>query len=454
MIKQFSNLEKVLLIIATVIGGLMLLIPVEYLFLAIIGIIFIIYLLLNPKICFYTVIIASTFVYKLPLDTPVPFSHSDILITICFLGTFLRFMFVDKFKVNLRTKIDNWLIALLILYFFAGITSASHSGYQGFLRFGEALAVFYMTVYFIRTKTITISKLIKFILIVGLLQASIGIFQSITGIGSNYRDNRGYLGYLGLGSSLVWHGMGTMQHFNSLGPFLCIVFLFFLPINYFIVKNKRNGYIILATLFFGIITTYSRGSLIGLIAGILFFTYQIQKNKILFLLKSIPLITIPLVAWEFLKNTSYISTISPRNEQWGLAINAITQNTKTLLFGNGLRSYEEVTWQYLPGNVLPSEYTNYAAHNFFLFNAVEVGYLGLGVILSFILYILISAYNQFQNGNKLVKYLSLSISLIIFSIFFEGMFDYAFNLFVFQIWLYLFFGILYSKYSLKEKRTI
>jgi len=449
---RFSSLEKFFLALVMVGGSLILFFPVQNLLFGLLGLIVFVLLLANPKYCFYLMLVLSTYVPAFATASrEMPFNQTDILITLCFISVLCKIM-MKNHNLNLSTKLDKWLIVLSVVYFFAGFTSIAHNGYQGFLKFGETAAVFYLTIYFLRTKEIRLSELLKVIIFIGVFQSLYGILQSVTGsFGANFQDNRGYLGYLGLGSSLVWHGRGTFAHFNSLGPFLCTLFLFFLPINHFIAKNKKKGKIILMILFFGVITTYSRGSLMALIAGSMFFMFQIQKNKGKFLLKLAPLVLVISGISELLKNSSYISTISPRNEQWDLAFNAIMSSTKNLLFGSGLRSYSDAVWPYLPGNIPQSSYNDYYAHNFFLAYAVEVGILGLVVIVSFLLSILISAYKGFKNGTKLGKSLNLSISMIIFSILFEGMFDHAFNMFVFQIWLYLFFGILYYKNSCDNK---
>lgn len=448
-IKKFSNLEIILLIMATLLGGLMLFIPMEYLIIGLIGIIAFIYLLLNPKICFYIVIAASTYVYALPLTNQVPFDHTDILITTCFIGTFLRYMFVDKFKVNIRTKLDYWLILLLILYFFTGITSISHRGYQAFLRLGEAIAVFYMTVYFIRTKMITISKLIKLIISITLIQASIGIFQSITGIGATFQDNRGFLGYLGLGSSLVWHGMGTMQHFNCLGAFLSSILLFFLPIYHFIVKNKRKGKIILFILLAGIITTYSRNALICITIGSLLFYYYKTQNKVKFSVILGLISTFIITAHNFLKNTSYISTISPRNEVWEYCWDVITSSPHNFLLGTGLKSFEEAISTYMSNS-----FVYLHAHNLYIAMFLETGIIGLLLILAFLGANIIYAYKNINVKHKFLKVLNFSIFLYLISLPLLGFFDDTFEYFYTQIWLYLILGIFYSKYTLKEKRLM
>lgn len=449
MIKNLSNIEKTLLGLAAIGGSLILFFPIQNLFIGLLIIIGLVYLILNPKICFYIVIAASTWVYGLPLDEGVPFNHTDILITICFLGTFLRFMFVDKFKVNIRTKIDGWTAALLILYFFAGFTSASHRGYQAFLRFGEAIALFYMMVYFIRTKAMTISKIVKFILFIALLQASIGIFQSVTGIGATFQDNRGYLGYLGIGSSLVWHGEGSMQHFNCLGAFLSSLFLFFIPIYHFIVKNKRKGKMILLILLAGIITTYSRNALICITLGSLIFYYYKTENKVKFSVILGIISTFIIAVYNFLKNTSYIATLSPRNNVWEYCWAVITSSPHNFLLGTGLKSFEEVVSIYMANT-----YSVLHAHNLYISLFLETGLIGLLLVLAFLTVNISYAYKNINIKTKFLKILNFSIFLYLVSFPLLGFFDDTFEYFYTQTWLYLVLGILYAKNKIIYKKDI
>lgn len=452
---QFNKLDKIFIFLAIISGSLILLFPVQNLLLVFSGLIFFIFLLLKPKYCFYLMLALSTYVFPFETATrQLPFNQTDILIALCFVSILSRIILSDQ-HINLKTRLDKWIIFLLIVYFLAGITSISHRGYQGFLKFGETIAVFYLTVYFVRSKEITISNLVKFMLFVGIFQALYGVLQSSTGsFGANFHSNRGYLGYLGLGSTLVWHARGTFIHFNHFGPFLSTLFLFFLPIKHFIVKNKIKGNIILLILLFGVIVSYSRGSLMGLILGFVFFLYQTKKSKIKFFSIAIPLLLIIFCMANFLKETSYVSTISARDDIWALVFAAITSSTKNLLFGTGLKSYTDAVWVYMPGNILPSAFNDFQAHNFILYYVVEMGIIGATIIILFLINNLVIAYNNVKNGNKLTKALSSSVSIIIVSFFLEGMFDTAFNNFVTQIWLYLILGIIYAKITMTSKNKI
>ncbi|OGI18012.1 MAG: hypothetical protein A2255_00500 [Candidatus Melainabacteria bacterium RIFOXYA2_FULL_32_9] len=449
---NFKKLDLFFIFLSIIFGALILFFPIQKLLIMFLGVIFLTLLVAKPKYCFYLMLLLSTYVF--PFETEarqLPFNQTDILISLCFIGALVRILFLDQ-RFNPKTRIDKWIIILLILYFLAGFTSISHRGYQGFLKFGETVTVFYLSIYFIRTKEIKISNLIRFILFIGIFQASYGILQSLTGsFGANFQSERGLLGYIGLGSKLVWHGRGTFAHFNHFGPFLSMIFLFFLPINHFLVKNKKKGYMILLILLTGVIISYSRASLLGLVAGIIFFLFQIKKNKLKFLSILVSVLLVALGLYNFLKNTSYITTLAPRNDIWEVVFTAITSSTRTLLFGTGLKSYTDAVWVYLPGNILPSSYNDFQAHNFCLHYIVEIGIIGSIIVLSFLIYTIVAAYSNFKTNTKLAKVLSSSTSIVIVCFFFEGLFDTAFNLFTIQIWLFLILGLMYSKVPIINK---
>ena len=447
---HFKKLDLFFIFLSVIFGALILFFPIQKLLIMFLGVIFLTLLVVKPKYCFYLMLLLSTYVFPFETETrQLPFNQTDILISLCFIGALVRILFLDQ-RFNPRTKIDKWIIILLILYFLAGFTSISHRGYQGFFRFGETITVFYLTVYFIRTRLITLSSLIKFMLFIGIFQSLYGILQSLTGsFGADFQSERGLLGYFGLGSKLVWHGRGTFIHFNQFGTFLSTLFLFFLPVNHLIVKNKKIGYIILFVLLCGIIVSYSRGTLLGLVAGIIFFLFQVQRNKLKFISILMPILLGSWGLYNFLINTSYVKTLASRTEIWSLALTIIFSDKRNLLIGSGLRSYVDVIGSYLPGDAV--KIANYCGHNFFIYNTVEMGLIGSILVLLFLIYILFDACKDLENSTKLIKSLKLSLSTIIISIFFEGLFDHVFNQFAFQVWLYLIFGIIYAN---KNESTI
>ena len=117
--------------------------------------------------------------------------------------------------------------------------------------------------------------LIKAILFFALIQSLLGISQSFFGfpIFENitsvvYESGRNYLSFIfpSIGS-MVRQGTGTYEHFNGLGAYLAIA----LPIAYGYYKSDKTTLrlVVLGVLFLGLVTTFSRGALIGSIIGIL-----------------------------------------------------------------------------------------------------------------------------------------------------------------------------------------
>lgn len=438
MIKKFNSLEKFLLGLITVIGGLMLFLPIQYLFLGFIVAAVLIYLLLNPKVCFYLVIFTIPIVERIRV-LPISFSINDIMILICLAAVGLNILIKDK-SVSLKTNLDIWNVVLLILFFATGLTSVSPTGPLGSFKFLEAIVTFYLTVYFIRTKTIKITQIIKVTLITVLFQALLGTFQSLTGIGANFRSPRGIWGYLGIGSNMVWHGIGTMFEFNTFGNYLVTIFFFCLPVCYYLIKNKVIARAILVIILIGIITTYSRGTLIALYFGYFYFLFLTLKNKVkLSWIFSTSLIVL-YAAKNFLSETSYVNTVSPRTEIWNAVIASILSCPRYLWVGAGLNSYEQVVYPYLPQNNVM-----WYAHNFFLAILQSTGIIGFIIFFSFLIFILIDTYKRIKVGSKLLRNLNLSLTLCIFSLFFVSIFDHSFSLPSFQVLLFILLGIIYAK---------
>ena len=199
------------------------------------------------------------------------------------------------------------------------------------------------------------------IFITVLFQALLGTFQSLTGIGANFRSPRGIWGYLGIGSNMVWHGIGTMPAFNTFGNYLVTIFFFSLPICYYLIKNKVIARAILVIILIGIITTYSRGTLIGLYFGYMYFLFITMKDRVKFgWISAISLIVL-YAAKNFLSETSYVNTLSPRTSIWDAVIASVLSCPRYTWIGAGLSSYEQVVYPYLPQNDV-----KWYAHDFFL----------------------------------------------------------------------------------------
>jgi len=441
-LKVKSNILFLLVIVLSSLSLFFFLIPIEYIFYGILLLILVITLYLKPHYSFYLVILTIPLLKRFR-DFPISFTINEIAIAICVLIMIASILF--RHKVNLRTSLDKYLIVLLILFFAAGITSESETGVLAAFKFTEAILVYYMTVYFIRTKQVKIAAILKCLILTTLAQALFGFIQSMAGTSFTFHDNlyyssRGILGYFNIGSSLVWHGRGTMLHFNSLGYFLSLVFLCFLPIYYYVLKNKTLGKIILGILLLGILTTYSRGSLIVISVGGLIFLSQIMKNKVKFAIIAVISILIMISVSIYLSNTNYVMTVNPRENIWNTVWTSITSCPRYLWLGAGLNSYKLVVWPYFYRIDKPV-----FSHDFYLLCIQEMGIIGTIIFISFFIYVFFSTWKKFRNSSGYFKVLNFSLLLVLVEFFINGIFDHSYVLPAFKIVLFLIIGIIYAK---------
>ncbi|MDD3013298.1 MAG: O-antigen ligase family protein [Candidatus Gastranaerophilales bacterium] len=446
---SFGNLKiegNILFLLAFVLITLSLfffIIPIEYIFYGLLTVILGAFFYLKPQYAFYSVILTIPLM-KRYRDFPISFTVNEIALFVCTFTVLANILFRHE-KINIRTSIDKYLVVLLILFFTAGITSESDNGLLAAFKFTEAILIYYITVYFIRTKQTSIAVILKYLILTAIVQALFGFIQSVAGTSFTFHDNlyysnRGILGYFGIGSKVVWHGRGTMLHFNSLGYFLSLIFLCFLPIYHYVLKNKTIGKIALGILLLGIITTYSRGSLIAISVGGLIFLSQVMKNKIKFAAITVILILITIFLSIYLSETNYVMTVNPRDNIWNTVWSSITSCTRYLWFGAGLNSYNVVVWPYFLRNENPV-----FAHDFYLLCIQEMGLIGSVVFLSFFIYLLFSTWKRFKNSSGYFKILNFSLLLVLVEFFINGIFDHSYVLPAFKVVLFLIIGIVYAK---------
>lgn len=435
----------IFLLASSLLGVMTFAIPPYWIILAAIAFAIMAWLAMHPEKIFYLVVFTIPFTDRVRI-LPVSFSVNDLMILFC-LGVCIIHAVVRDQKFSLRTVLDPWLVVLSGMFFLAGVFSEGDSGVLGFLKIFEAVVVYYLAVYLVRTRQITRSQVLKCLIWTAMFQAALGLFQSLTGIGSNFDSYRGYLGYLGLGSNHVWHGRGTTWHFNALGNYLATNLMIFLPVFYFISKKKPQIYLTLAIIIFGLITTYSRGSLLGLGAGLIYLlaVSQPTMKRSLKVVGAFILVIAPIV-WYF-SHTSYVETVSyeGRLEIWKVPLAAITNSDKAFWFGNGLNSYEAVAWPFIPSYVLPDQYHNWFAHNFYLLTVVEVGVVGALIFFGFLLWLLVDTFRKYKQWHGMMSVYSLGISSALVTIFFISIFDHSFASPYFKIFLFLLLGLLYVK---------
>jgi len=172
----------------------------------------------------------------------------------------------------------------------------------------------------------------------------------------------------------------------------------------------------------------------------LFFFYCINKNKRKFFAVSSLILLLILGAYNFLKNTSYVSTLSSRNEVWNYSLAVITESAHNLFFGTGLKSFSEVVSVYMANSFVYMH-----SHNLYISTLLEMGLSGLLLIVPFFIYSLVFSYKNIKAKTKFLRVLNFSVCLYILATFVLGVFDDTFNYFYTQIWLYFILGILYAK---------
>lgn len=435
--------NRIIIILSIFAGALILIIPIHKLLILLFGFLIFFYFLINPKICFYLMIFTIPYVERLRI-LPISFSANDLCILMCFMSVIFQILTKGKIP-NIKTKLDGWNIVLLLLFFAAGITSISNTGLLASFKFLEAIIIFYLTVYFIRTKQLKISNIIKILIFTALWQGFYGIFQSITGIGTNFQNPRGILGYLGIGSKMVKQACGTMGHFNAFGVFMLTIFLFIFPFAKNIFKNKSYRKFVMIILFLGIYFSYSRNCLIGLFFCTLYYLFITLKNKGIFLCCTAIMSGFIGILYKILSNTDYINTISSRAEIRNAVIASIVSSPGNLWFGAGLNSYELSVYAYLPqNNVL------WYAHNFYLATAQEMGIVGFVIFFAFLIYVLKDTYKTLVHGHGMRKALNLGATLCIFSIFAIGFFDHAYSSTYAKVLLFTLLGLVYARQSVSK----
>jgi len=450
---KFNSLEKFFIMLTIVGGSLILFFPIQYLLVGFFVLIGLAYLLANPKICYYLVIFTIPFTERVRL-LPISFSPNDIFILVCTISVLLN-MFLRSQKVNLKTSIDKWNILIIIMYFIAGITSLSTTGILTSFKFLEAISVFYITVYLIRTKQITLSNIIKVFLFTGLFQAIWGILQSSTGqFGALYQFPRGYLGYLGIGPTLVWQACGAIGGTGGLSEFLVAIFLLILPFHKYIDKKKRN--IIMTILLVAIYMGYTKLSLFGLlVCGLIYYNFS-AKNKSEAVFKVTAIVGVTSIIGFILANTAFIrtvdNTLTGREDIWSYPIYALTNNMKYLWLGSGLNSYWEIVDPLLPTEIVVKEHGYMLAHNYYLLTVQEMGLIGAFVLFSFFVLMGKKFFQSFKKYNGFYKSLNMAVFLFIITIFTSSCFGQFYYATYTKVLIYVFLAMVLSKEFYIDKK--
>ncbi|WP_373531301.1 O-antigen ligase family protein [Vampirovibrio sp.] len=436
----------IFLLISTVLGLMSLVIPVYVIAGLLVGAIVLSYLALNPAKTFYLAIFTIPFTERIRV-LPVSFSLNELIIfytlVVCVAHAVMK-----GHKVSIRTALDPWIAVLSVLFFLAGFFSISDTGLLGFFKIIEAFIVYYLAIYLLRSQQITRAAVLKTLVATAVFQALLGTFQSVTGIGAEFQSNRGYLGYLGLGSNVVWHGKGTTFHFNTLGNFLVINLLIFVPLLFRHIKRKKRAFLWFGIILLGVVTTYSRGTLLGLIAGTIFYLAVSQPNlkRALLMVGAFILCAIvPLALTLF--NSSYVETVSyeERLMVWQVPMAAINSSAKAFWFGSGLNSYALAAWPHIPASVPMSQYHNWFAHNFYLLTVVEAGIVGAAILFCFLVYTWLNSWMRYARTHGGQRTYAILVSVAMVGVFFVSIFDHTFASPHYKVFIFVLLSLLYVK---------
>ena len=447
-ISDLTFLDLIFILSATAFGALIFILPIYYVLGILLVLLALFFSIIKPNYCFFLIIFTIPFAditWHIG-GSPVAIALHDIAIIVCIFSVFINILARDE-KPNLSTRLDLWLIILAILYLYAGINTTNlNKGILVSAKFIEALCVYFLTVYFIRTNKATMSSMIKTLVFTGLFQAALGLLQTATGkFGCNYRSERGYLGYFGLGSNNVFHSTGTFGHFATLGHYLLTILVFYLPVYYFISTKKISHKLIIGIMLFALITSYSRGALSAFILAFIYFLYHVVKDKKKFFIAIVTAALILLPISSYLGHSKYVNTLNPRNAIWDVHFAYIKHNLDHILFGNGLSSYEETIWQYLPRSEPLREYSNWTAHNIYLWYLEEMGIIGIMLYFSYLLFLFFDTLIRAKKKPKLLKTINLSLNLVLLIIFYGGINDHVYHEPFMIIFLMLLTGMVYAK---------
>ena len=375
-------------------------------------------------------------------------SPAEIFIS-AYISIFLTFSLVVMILLNRTIKID--FVAIFMAWFLINSLISWGLSYviTNFRLITYPCTAF--AVYFMLSR-LSDQKAIRFfvsVLIASVfLEAAIGISQSFIGfpafpgiVDELYTHDRNYLAYIIPSiSSIVNQGSGTFEHFNGLGGFLSLA----VPIiwGYWLSnKNEKSRLIILLVAVLGVITTYSRGALLGSIIGIIFiYLYRSKISKTKFFRNLLIVSVLFLLIGGSIIQNYYQSTenFSSRFDTWSFAMDIALGNLDKLILGYGVFFFRE--------NFLGLANSLTDLHSGQLQIFLELGIVGF--ILFMILFI-----NAIKKAIKENNILKLSLAGGVLAFFFHQLLDNAIFSFT-GILMFGIIGIINSDISLKSFEKI
>jgi hypothetical protein len=368
----------------------------------------------------------------------------DVLIWTCWLGISIRWLFLGGPSTKLSTPIDAWLAIILALFMWKGFGSVDFErGSLHALRFIESLLGYYATVYFVRTRQVTLKILMRYLILIGVLEVIYGLFQTTTGLGYFHGptyESRGYLAYLGLGPKLIPPPNGTFWHWISYGQYLTAMAVFMLGWTMYIKPHSRKFFWGLAALSLGVMFSYSRGALAGYLMTLAYFTLLVPKLPTRYsrwigggLLASIP------VMLFIIFKTDFSESLNPRDDIWSVNFYYLRHHPWHMWLGSGFESRLQTFLNDVPAWTPYALLRQFDPHNLYLAYVHSIGILGSLVFFSFLgwlfvrswlyIYVQVKAITQrggADNDNLVMLAINTGYHLMLFSVFFGGANDHTY----------------------------
>lgn len=229
----------------------------------------------------------------------------------------------------------------------------------------------------------TLYRVRNFLIVIGFIQATIGICQTLIGwpvLGilkdGLFHGPRNIFGYIFPFISVQVHfASGTFEHFNGLGNFLLLVFL--VAAGKWVETRQLKDLIIGLFLLIGIYCTFSRGALLGAIIGSLYLFFKLEKRKrvkwafVIFAMLVLAMLSNSLGKYLATSENAMVRFIT-----WTYSIDQALKDPSQLLFGYGLFHFRDVV---LEGSAMTNLHSSYlqiflefGAVGFFLYSAAIV----------------------------------------------------------------------------------
>jgi O-antigen ligase len=302
----------------------------------------------------------------------LPDALTLLVFGITILVIFIELIFYDSFEYNV-TPIGNILFLLLSIFTIRTVLSVDRSGsIRDFvLNVGSIVFIFLWTQ--LKIDKEKFRKIVYFLLFTAFLSGLYGIVQYIIGVPMES-------GWVDPNSGIETRVFATFENPNIFAEYLIMI----IPVGYAVMlreKKFKNRILTLGmggAIFASLLFTFSRGGWLGAAAGAFLFLFMYQLSM---LLKFIPvaLMGLMILPASILSRIASIGSLQDasnfyRMQIWEKSVEIIKDYPLTGV-GLGFNSFRKISAKYI------TEADPYHAHNTYLELAVEVGIIGLAMVI-------------------------------------------------------------------------